>query len=48
MRREDQQVDTSVQGDPGNPLLYVFFKDNAQMLFGDAKDKVNEIVAALG
>ena len=27
-----------------NPL---FFKDNAQMLFGDAKDKVNEIVAAL-
>ena len=28
-----------------NPL---FFKDNAQMLFGDAKDKVNEIVAALG
>lgn len=30
MRREDQQVDTSVQGDPGNPLLYVFFKDNAR------------------
>jgi NAD(P) transhydrogenase subunit beta len=28
-----------------NPL---FFKDNAQMLFGDARDKVNEIVAALG
>ena len=28
-----------------NPL---FFKDNAHMLFGDAKDKVNEIVAALG
>jgi NAD(P) transhydrogenase subunit beta len=28
-----------------NPL---FFKDNTQMLFGDARDKVNEIVAALG
>jgi len=28
-----------------NPL---FFRENAQMLFGDAKDKVNEIVAALG
>jgi NAD(P) transhydrogenase subunit beta len=28
-----------------NPL---FFKENSQMLFGDAKDKVNEIVAALG
>ena len=28
-----------------NPL---FFKENTQMLFGDAKDKVNEIVAALG
>jgi NAD(P) transhydrogenase subunit beta len=28
-----------------NPL---FFKDNTQMLFGDAKDKVNDIVAALG
>ncbi|SEB91075.1 NAD(P) transhydrogenase subunit beta [Nocardioides exalbidus] len=27
-----------------NPL---FFKENSQMLFGDAKDKVNEIVAAL-
>jgi outer membrane receptor protein involved in Fe transport len=30
MRREDQQVDTSVQSDPGNPLLFVFFKDNAR------------------
>ena len=30
MRREHQQVDTSVQSDPGNPLLYVFFKDNAR------------------
>ena len=30
MRREDQQVDTSTQADPGNPLLYVFFKDNAR------------------
>ncbi len=30
MRRDDQQVDTSVQSDPGNPLLYVFFKDNAR------------------
>ena len=28
-----------------NPL---FFKDNTQMLFGDAKDRVNDIVAALG
>ena len=28
-----------------NPL---FFKENTQMLFGDAKDKVNEVVAALG
>src|SRR6476646_8338470 len=28
-----------------NPL---FFTENTQMLFGDAKDKVNEIVAALG
>ncbi len=28
-----------------NPL---FFKENTQMLFGDAKDKVNEILAALG
>ena len=28
-----------------NPL---FFKENTQMLFGDAKDRVNEIVAALG
>ncbi len=28
-----------------NPL---FFKENTHMLFGDAKDKVNEIVAALG
>jgi H+-translocating NAD(P) transhydrogenase subunit beta len=28
-----------------NPL---FFRENSQMLFGDAKDKVNEIVAALG
>ena len=28
-----------------NPL---FFKENSQMLFGDAKDKVDEIVAALG
>ena len=28
-----------------NPL---FFKENTQMLFGDAKDKVSEIVAALG
>jgi outer membrane receptor protein involved in Fe transport len=30
MRRDDQQVDTSVQSDPGNPLKYVFFKDNAR------------------
>ena len=30
MRRDDQQVDTSQQSDPGNPLLYVFFKDNAR------------------
>jgi len=30
MRRDDQQVDTSSQADPGNPLLYVFFKDNAR------------------
>ncbi|MFO1401560.1 MAG: TonB-dependent receptor [Steroidobacteraceae bacterium] len=30
MRRQHQQVDTSVQSDPGNPLLYVFFKDNAR------------------
>ncbi|MCC7463076.1 MAG: TonB-dependent receptor [Gammaproteobacteria bacterium] len=30
MRRAAQQVDTSVQSDPGNPLLYVFFKDNAR------------------
>ena len=28
-----------------NPL---FFKENTQMLFGDAKDRVNDIVAALG
>jgi NAD(P) transhydrogenase subunit beta len=28
-----------------NPL---FFKDNTHMLFGDAKDRVNDIVAALG
>ena len=28
-----------------NPL---FFKDNTQMLFGDAKDRVTDIVAALG
>ena len=28
-----------------NPL---FFKDNSRMLFGDAKDRVDEIVAALG
>ena len=28
-----------------NPL---FFRENTQMLFGDAKDRVNEIVAALG
>ena len=28
-----------------NPL---FFRENAQMLFGDAKTKVDEIVAALG
>ena len=28
-----------------NPL---FFKDNTEMLFGDAKDQVNAIVAALG
>ena len=28
-----------------NPL---FFKDNTQMLFGDAKDRVNDIVGALG
>jgi outer membrane receptor protein involved in Fe transport len=29
MRREDQQVATSFQLDPGDPLSYVFFVDNA-------------------
>ena len=28
-----------------NPL---FFKENCRMLFGDAKDRVNDIVPALG
>jgi iron complex outermembrane receptor protein len=29
MRREDQQVDTSAQPDPSDPLTFVFFTDNA-------------------
>ena len=45
MRREHQQVDTSVQSDPGNPLLYVFFKDNAR---GEHLGAEQELAVELG
>ena len=46
----DTTSDTGVQAATGyagvqNPL---FFKENTQMLFGDAKARVDDIVAALG